>query len=118
MFDQEKQDPSTQGEDRDDDAIIVSDYLLYEKGEIMKTDGYYVTKAAQVKGLLIFSKEYLKFEPVKCPENDSVRLVCLTCLFKLKDDVASFSLIIDYNDIGSTDMIKLINEKALLQDSD
>lgn len=46
MFDQEKQDPSTQGEDRDDDAIIVSDYLLYEKGEIMKTDGYYVTKAA------------------------------------------------------------------------
>lgn len=54
--------------------MIVSDYIIYEKGDIMKTEGYYVTKTAQVKGNFRFNRDYMQFEAVKCAENNSVSL--------------------------------------------
>lgn len=46
MFDQVQQDPSKPEGKDDDDEIIVSDYIKYEKGDVLKTEAYYVTKAA------------------------------------------------------------------------
>ena len=121
MFDQDKHDPSDQHEEnKEEDAIIVNDYIIYEKGDIMRTEGYYVTKAAQVKGNFRFCKEYLQFEPVKCPENNQVckDIVNKFIYLQLKEDLSQFSCVIDFNDVGNIDMLKLINEKALMSESD
>lgn len=64
MFDNQfKSDPSKQSQtkDDDDDTIVISDYLKYEKKNELKTEGYYVNKLAQVKGNIIFTPTYLKF---------------------------------------------------------
>ena len=52
--------------------MVAKDYLKYEKGEILKVEGYYINKLGHIKGNLVFSKQYLKFEPINCPENDPV----------------------------------------------
>ena len=49
MFDSQfksdpSQNPSTK--DDDDDTIVISDYLKYEKKNELKTEGYYVNKLA------------------------------------------------------------------------
>ena len=65
MFDQQKSDPSkhdSKGED--DDTVLAQDYIKHEKGGILKVEGFYVNKLAHIKGTLIFSKQYLKFEPL------------------------------------------------------
>lgn len=73
MFDQEKQDPSTQHEEhKEDDQVIVSDYLYYEKGEVLRTEAYYVTKQGHIRGVLKLNADYMHFEPVKCDENTMV----------------------------------------------
>jgi hypothetical protein len=64
MFHEEKHDPSVKEEEKKDDEIIVSDYLRYEKGEVLVTEAIYVTKMAQVKGMLRFTEERIHFEPV------------------------------------------------------
>lgn len=65
MFHEEKHDPSAKEEEtKDNDDIIVSDYLRYEKGEVLVTEAVYVTKIAQVKGVLRFTEERMHFEPV------------------------------------------------------
>jgi|LauGreDrversion4_2_1035121.scaffolds.fasta_scaffold2555229_1 hypothetical protein len=46
MFDQVKTDPSKQEENKDDEDIVISDYFKYEKGAVLKTEAYYVTKIA------------------------------------------------------------------------
>ena len=107
MFDQVKQDPSKPGEKDDEDEIIVSDYLKYEKGEILRTEGYYITKVAPVKGHIKLCKDYLQFEPINCAENECVM-----------ETLNTFNAMIDYNDIVETEIIKLINEKALMQAND
>jgi hypothetical protein len=60
-------------EQKDEDAIAISDFLIFEKGEIMRTEGFYVTKAAQVKGNFRFNSQYIEFTPSLCKENESVR---------------------------------------------
>lgn len=55
--------------------MIVSDYLRYEKSEVLRTDAFYFTKIAAVKGILRFTKDYMYFEPISCPENDTVRFI-------------------------------------------
>jgi hypothetical protein len=75
MFDSQKSDPSKSHNDsknEDDDTVVAKDYLKYEKGETLKVEGYYVNKLAHIKGNLVFSKQYLKFEPIQCPENEPV----------------------------------------------
>jgi hypothetical protein len=75
MFDSQKSDPSKSHHDsknEDDDTVVAKDYLKYEKGGILKVEGYYVNKIAHIKGNLVFSKQYLKFEPNHCPENEPV----------------------------------------------
>lgn len=52
--------------------MVAKDYLKYEKGEILKVEGYYINKLGHIKGNLVFSKQYLKFEPIHCPENEPV----------------------------------------------
>ena len=64
MFHEEKHDPSVKEEESKDDDIIVADYLRYEKGEVLVTEALYVTKIAQVKGVLRFTEEHMHFEPV------------------------------------------------------
>jgi hypothetical protein len=67
MFDPHKSDPSKathDGTGEDDDTVVAKDYLKFEKGGILKVEGYYVNKLAHIKGTLIFNKQYLKFEPV------------------------------------------------------
>lgn len=73
MFEPEKQDPIKIEITKEEEEIIVSDYLQYEKGEILQTEAYYVTKVATVKGMLRFMKDYLKFEAADISENDHVR---------------------------------------------
>lgn len=66
MFDnQTKTDPSKPFDCNldDDDTIVISDYLKYEKKDELKTEGYYVNKIAQVKGHITFTPTHLKFEP-------------------------------------------------------
>lgn len=46
MFDQVKKDPSKPEENKDDDDIVIADYFKYEKGGVLKTEAYYVTKVA------------------------------------------------------------------------
>jgi hypothetical protein len=46
--------------------------LKFEKGGTLKVEGYYVNKLSHIKGNLIFEKQYLKFEPIDCPENAPV----------------------------------------------
>lgn len=46
MFDQVKQDPTKLDNLKDEDTIEVSDYLKYDKDQVLKTDAYYVTKLA------------------------------------------------------------------------
>ena len=53
--------------------VILSDYLQFEKGDIMKTEGSYVTKAAQVQGSLIFTKDFVQFIPLTTKVNQHVR---------------------------------------------
>ena len=77
MFDQEKEDPSKMVEQKQEEQVIVSDYLTYEKGGIITTEGFYVTKNATVKGKLRFLSEYLLFEPMTIPENEQVWLIHL-----------------------------------------
>ena len=75
MFDSQKSDPSKSLQDsknEDDDTVVAKDYLKYEKGGILKVEGYYVNKLAHIKGNLVLSKQYLKFEPIHCPENEPV----------------------------------------------
>ena len=36
----------------------------------------------------------------------------------MKEGIDSFNCVVDYRDVGNVDMLKLINEKALMQDSD
>ncbi len=77
MFDnQTKSDPSKPAENNqdEDDTIVISDYLKYERKDELKTEGYYVNKLAQVKGNIIFTPTHLKFEPVHCEENQTVKI--------------------------------------------
>lgn len=74
MFDQVKQDPTKHLEEhKDDDEIIISDYLSYDKDHHLKTEAYYVTKMAQIKGMLSMDQHAINFHPVKCAENEAVR---------------------------------------------
>ena len=57
---------------KDDDSIVVSDYLKYDKDGVMKTDAYYCTKMGEVKGILSFHKNYMQYDAVSSPENDFV----------------------------------------------
>lgn len=43
-----KSDPSKplENKDEDDDTIVISDFLRYEKKNELKTEGYYVNKLA------------------------------------------------------------------------
>ena len=73
MFDQVKQDPTKQFEEnKDDDEIVISDYMTYDKDHHLKTEAYYVTKMAQIKGALLMDKHSINFHPVKCAENELV----------------------------------------------
>lgn len=54
---------------------MLSDYLKYDKKDTLKIEAYYVNKIAQVKGYLIFTKSYMKFEPTPCPENKTVKFL-------------------------------------------
>ena len=36
----------------------------------------------------------------------------------MKEPLSSFNAIIDYRDIESTDILKIVNEKALMSDND
>lgn len=49
---------------KDDDAIVVSDYLKYDKDGVIKTDAYYCTKMGEVKGVLSFHKDYMQYDAV------------------------------------------------------
>ncbi len=80
MFDhQERQDPSSQAneEHKEDDQVIISDFLFYEKGEVLRTEAYYVTKQGHIRGVLRLNADYMHFEPIKCDENNIVRLFYL-----------------------------------------
>ena len=54
-----KQDPLTIKDTKDEDAIVVSDFLKYDKDGVMKTDAFYCTKMGEVKGVLSFYKNYM-----------------------------------------------------------
>lgn len=61
-----KQDPTAMKDTRDDDAIVVSDYLRYDKDGIMRTDTYYCTKMGEVRGVLAFHKNYMQYDAIPC----------------------------------------------------
>lgn len=55
---------------KDEDSVVVSDFFTLEKGFGFKTEAFYCTKISQVKGTLLINTQYMKFEPLECPEND------------------------------------------------
>ncbi len=45
MFDQVKEDPAKLEENKEEEeSIVVSDYIHYDKGQVLKTDAYYCTR--------------------------------------------------------------------------
>ena len=61
-----------QNEQADEDLISVSDYIFYDKDQVMKTEAYYVTKTSQIKGFIQLHQYYLYFEPSISPEANIV----------------------------------------------
>lgn len=61
MFDQIKSDPSQLEElkGKDEDTIVVSDYVYYDKDQVLKTEVQYVTKKYQLRGILSLYPEYM-----------------------------------------------------------
>lgn len=57
-------------EKKEEEAIIVSDYIKVDKNEVIKTEAYYCTKLGQVKGVLTMLASYMQFDPVQCQENE------------------------------------------------
>jgi hypothetical protein len=54
MFDSQKSDPSKNPTGEDDDSVVPKDYLKFDKGGVLKVEGFYVNKLAHIKGILIF----------------------------------------------------------------
>ena len=69
---------------------------MNEKGEIFKVEGYYINKHGHVKGNLVFSKQYLKFEPIHCPENEPVSNQNII-LSRLCSDVIDLKVVLKLN---------------------
>lgn len=59
VFEQVKQDPMTINENKDDDDIVVSDFLKYDKEGVIRSEAFYCTKMGEVKGTLAFFKNYM-----------------------------------------------------------
>jgi hypothetical protein len=57
-------------DNRDDDTIVVSDYLKTYKDGVVRTDTYYCTKMGEVRGTLAFHKNYMQYDAIPCPENE------------------------------------------------
>lgn len=71
MFEQVKQEPATIEEKKDEEDIVVTDYLQHSmKNNAYKTDAYYCTKLGQVKGMLLILDDVMLFEAVQCQENE------------------------------------------------
>jgi hypothetical protein len=60
-----------------------------------------------VKGNIIFTTTHLKFEPVQCEENQTI-----------KEQLHNYEAMIDFRDIVDTEIINLINEKAIMHEND
>ena len=76
MFEQQKMDPIMLEElkDEEDDSVVIHDFLTFEKDNVLKSEGYYVTKQSQIKGVLYIKPGILIFEPVDSDENEIVRV--------------------------------------------
>ena len=55
---------------KDEDTVVVSDYLVNDKSVGLITEAYYCTKISQVKGVLTITTTFMKFDPIECLEND------------------------------------------------
>eukprot|EP00350_Pseudokeronopsis_sp_OXSARD2_P007848 CAMPEP_0170541778 /NCGR_PEP_ID=MMETSP0211-20121228/1418_1 /TAXON_ID=311385 /ORGANISM="Pseudokeronopsis sp., Strain OXSARD2" /LENGTH=146 /DNA_ID=CAMNT_0010844633 /DNA_START=509 /DNA_END=949 /DNA_ORIENTATION=- len=108
MFDQSKQDPNSVLEERkDDEDIVISDYIFsIEEENTIKTDAFYCTKLGQIKGVLYLKPGLLQFDPLVCEENDY--------LFTDKKMMSTFQVFVDYNDVSECEMLKLMNESAVM----
>lgn len=51
-------------EEKDEETIVVGDYVSYDKDHVMKTDAFYMTKQNQIKGYIQITKNYLQFNPI------------------------------------------------------
>ena len=60
-------------EAKDEDTIVVGDYIFYDKEQVLRTEVYYVTKQSQIKGMIYLQQKFMVFEPANCPENHMVR---------------------------------------------
>ena len=60
--------------DEEDDSVVIHDFLTFEKDNVLKSEGYYVTKQSQIKGVLYIKPGILIFEPVDSDENEIVRV--------------------------------------------
>jgi hypothetical protein len=65
---------------KDEDTVVISDYFINEKGIGFKTEAFYCTKISQVKGILTLSTNYMKFDPIECPENDIFVLLFISLI--------------------------------------
>ena len=74
MFEQQKMDPIMLEElkDEEDDSVVIHDFLTFEKDNVLKSEGYYVTKQSQIKGVLYIKPGIIIFEPVDSDENEIV----------------------------------------------
>ena len=59
--------------DEEDDSVVIHDFLTFEKDNVLKSEGYYVTKQSQIKGVLYIKPGILIFVPVDSDENEIVR---------------------------------------------
>jgi hypothetical protein len=73
MFDQVKEDPAKLEEAREEEeTIVVSDYITYNKDQVLTSDAFYCTRFGQVRGTLSLMDKYLQFDPIECPDNESL----------------------------------------------
>lgn len=82
----------------------------------MKTEGSYVTKAAQVQGSLIFTKDFVQFIPLATKVNQHVRNTIY--IYKQVGDLKHFNAMVDYQDIQEAEVIRIINENAIMNEND
>ena len=61
-----KQEPIQVKGKKEEEAILVSDYIKIDKHQVIKTEAYYCTKLGQVKGVLTLLGDYFQFDPVVC----------------------------------------------------
>ena len=61
MFEQVKEEPSSIEEKRDEESILVEDFV-FQTNQSFKTEAYYCTRLGQVKGNLIITDTHLQFD--------------------------------------------------------